>query len=114
MITMAIKTITAAAGAAFVVGAAGSAAHAAPAVTGTGALIRDAAPAAVTTVQWGVHGYRPRFHRPYRPYRFYRPYRPAYFGGPIYGGPRCFWRPAREVFTPYGVRIVPARRVCRY
>lgn len=111
MITMAIKNITGYAAAAVIVGAATTATEAAPGFAGAGSMIRDAAPAAMTPVQWGGYGYGygygPRYDRPYG---FYRPYRPAYVAGP-----RCFWRPAREVFTPWGgVRIEPARRFCRY
>jgi hypothetical protein len=93
-------------------------ANAAPLFAGSGGVIRDTAPAVTDEVRWrgggrgfrggyrGYRGYRRGFYRPYRAYRPF--YRPAYVG------PACFWRPARWVWTPYGQRFVPARRVCRW
>jgi hypothetical protein len=94
-------------------------AAAAPLPAEAGVLLRDGAPGAVEQAGWRgrrvvvVHRYRPYrgYYRPYRPYRpaYHRPYyRPAYYG------PRCFWRPARSVWTPYGWRWRPAARICRW
>ncbi len=88
---------------------------AAPAMTGSGGIVLDAVPQQAEEARWRgrrvvvVRHYRYRVYRPYRPY-FYRPafYRPVYYG------PRCFWRPARTVWTPYGWRWRPAVRVCRW
>jgi hypothetical protein len=95
-------------------------ASAAPVLTATGDLIRDTVPNATEEVRWGGRGRGwggrgwggRRFH--HRHYGFYRPYRPVYYGG--YGGygVRCFWRPARQVWTPYGWRFRPAARICRW
>jgi hypothetical protein len=74
---------------------------------------------------YGHRGWaRPHHFRPYRHYgrpywsRPYRPYhvRAAGFYGPGPGwvyGPRCFWRPARYIHTPWGLEYRPARRICR-
>jgi hypothetical protein len=109
--------------AAIAIGAAGTpAANAAPALTGTGTAIIEGSPTLTEDVRWRgrrvvvVHRYRPaRFHRPAR---FYRPYRPGYarsfIARPAFYGARCFWRPARSVWTPYGWRWRPAARVCRW
>lgn len=103
-------------------------AHAAPTLTGTGRIVLDGAPQLTEDVRWRGHGgrrfgggrhFRPiRAHRgfygPRYRYRAYRPYyRPAYVA-PAYYGPRCFIRPARNVWTPYGWQWRPARRICRY
>jgi hypothetical protein len=108
---------------------------AAPVLTGSGILVRDAVPQHAETVGWrgggrgwGHRGWRGRgyghrgwghrgwgYHRPY-----YRPFhvRPAYYGPayyrPVYAGPRCYFRPARTVWTPYGWRWRPAARICRW
>jgi hypothetical protein len=90
-------------------------ASAAPGMTGTGRIVNETMPALTEDVRWRgrrvvvVHRYRPhRYYRPFRPV-YYRPYyRPAYYG------PRCFWRPARTVWTPYGWRWRPAARICRW
>lgn len=93
-------------------------AQAAPALTGSGGLIQETVPAATEQVRW--RGRRVYVARPYRPYRYrhYRPYRPIYhrpaYYRPAYYGPRCVWRPARTVWTPYGWRVRPAARICRY
>jgi hypothetical protein len=97
---------------------------AAPAMTGTGMLVRDTTPEVATEVgwrggrRWGGHRFHRRayFHRPYyRPHyrHHYRPFRPVY-ARPAYYGPSCFWRPARTVWTPYGWQWRPARRICRW
>jgi hypothetical protein len=100
--------------------AAPSSVQAAPAMTGTGTVVLEGTPQMTEEVRWrggrrfgGPRFYRPaRFHRPYyRPY--YRPFRPVYVR-PAYYGPRCFWRPARTVWTPYGWRWRPAARICRW
>ncbi len=97
-------------------------ATAAPALTGTGSLIRDTVPEATEEVRWrggggrGFHGHRGfgRGHWGHRRWGYrhfgYRPVfaRPAYYGG------GCFWRPARTVSTPYGWQFRPARRICRW
>jgi hypothetical protein len=106
-----------------------STASASPILGGTGLAIRDAQPGLTTEVR-GHRGFRGgrgwRGHRGFRGARFYggpryyRPYRPVRFGGPVYYGRpayygrRCFIRPARWVYTPYGYRLRPARRVCRF
>jgi hypothetical protein len=100
---------------AMVIGFAIAPAQAAPTPAGAGGLINATVPDAVEDVRWrgGWRGHRVVVVRPYRPYRhaFYGHgfYRPAYYGG---GG--CFWRPARTVWTPYGWRFRPARRICRW
>jgi hypothetical protein len=106
---------------AFAIGMAAPPAQAAPAMTGSGAIIREATPQVVEEVGWrGRRFGGPRYHRParfYRPVRYYRPYyrpfRPAYVR-PAFYGPSCFWRPARTVWTPYGWRWRPAARICRW
>ncbi len=105
-------------------------AQAAPLMPAIGNVVQDTAPTATTQVQWRGRrggyrghrgGYRRAYYRPYRGYYrpayarpvYYRP-RPVYYGyRPVYG-PRCFFRPARWVYTPYGYRLRPARRICRY
>jgi hypothetical protein len=105
------------------------AATAAPTLTGTGTAVIEGTPNVTEDVRWrGGRGFgrgfrAARFHRPfYRPARFhrpyYRPFRPVYarpfYVRPAYYGPRCFWRPARTVWTPYGWRWRPAARICRW
>jgi hypothetical protein len=106
-----------------------STAQAAPALAGSGNLVRSAVPALTDTVQYrGRGGYRRGgfrrggfYGRGYARRGFYgRGFgRPVYYGGPVYYGrpaygPRCFFRPARTVLTPYGYAFRPARRICRY
>jgi hypothetical protein len=70
----------------------------------------------------GWHGGPRWHHRPYYARPYHRPYRPraVFYGGPVYGapvyghGPRCFWRPARYVYTAWGPEFRPARRICRW
>jgi hypothetical protein len=125
-----MKRITgflAAAAAAIVIGTASlSSAQAAPVMTGTGTVVLESTPQTVEDVRWRGGGRRfvghrfggprfhrgARFHRPYYGHR-YRPYRPVYVR-PAYHGPRCFWRPARTVWTHYGWRFRPAARICRW
>jgi hypothetical protein len=96
--------------------------QAAPALAGSGNLVREAVPGMTTDVRWRGHrgGFRRGHYRPVRVYRpvryhrpYYRPYRRAYVR-PVYYGPRCVIRPARTVWTAYGWQWVPARRICRY
>jgi hypothetical protein len=98
-------------------------AEAAPAMTGTGNIVLEGTPQVAEEVGWrgGRRFGGPRYYRPgrfYRPARFYRPYyRPYYrpvYARPAYYGARCFWRPARTVWTPYGWRWRPAARICRW
>jgi hypothetical protein len=107
---------------AFVIGfSAVPTANAAPALTGTGSIVRDAVPEATEEVRWhggrgfrGHRGYGHRGWRGYRHYGYYRPFRPVYVRPAYYGGGGCFWRPARQVWTPYGWRFRPAARICRW
>jgi hypothetical protein len=92
-------------------------AQAAPAFAGSVSAIRDAIPEQTEEVRFRGGGFRHggfRRHAFFRHHGHFRPwhhrrfvvFRPAYFGS------GCFWKPARVVFTPYGERWVPARRVC--
>jgi hypothetical protein len=99
-------------------------AQAAPVMGGSGRAITDSAPALTNEVRWrggrgfrrggfyrGPRVYRRAYYRPVRVYRGPRYYRPAYGYG--YGA-RCWIRPARYGWTPYGYGYIPARRVCRW
>jgi hypothetical protein len=108
-------------------------AQAAPMFAGSGNIVRDAVPATTESVRWGGRGrgfrgggfrrggFRGGYGRGYgRGYGYRRGYRapvyfgaPVYYGAPAYYGRRCWIRPARWVWTPYGQVLRRAKRVCR-